>query len=561
MSLSQTFKNLRRTREIVRVLMKYGFEDLVVNTSLRVFVPLRRRRNWLNEEKPVFETTRWERIRMATEELGATFVKGAQVMSNRPDLLPEELIEQFQRLQSNVKPFPFEQVKQTIEAETGKKMEELFEVFKEEPIGSASIGQVHKAKMLDGKDVVVKIQRPGVRDLVMTDLDILKIIAHQGEAYFEKQGITNVMDVVEAFEKSMMKEMDYTVEARNIQQFRTYYKDHTNFYVPKAYKEYSTMKVLVLEFVSGCKITDVKCLKEWGVSPADVAERGLNLYLDQIFEHGFFHADPHPGNILISKNGTINLIDFGMVGKLSKRDKRAFAGVMISMAQQDPRRMGEYLLKLATESKVTNVRELETDLNELIEDFALLDVSESNFAELALRLQAIIYKYKMRVPGGVFIILRALAILEGIGKAIHPSFNTYEFIKPYGRKLVMEEFSPKNLAFRFFNLAQNMASFSSSFPVDAKEIMHQMRKGSLRIEVAPKDYEPFMSRADMMLNRLMLTMIIVALILGGAIVAVAFSLNPTAGLPRLTWLGWGVALFFILVLWRAMRVSRTKFKI
>ncbi len=548
----QTFKNIRRTREIVRILLKYGFEDLVVNTPLHRFVPMRRRALWLDQERPVFETTRWERVRMATEELGATFIKGAQVLSNRPDMLPEDLIAQLQRLQSDVKPFPFEQVVETIETELGRPLEAIFEYFHETPIGAASIGQVHQARLLDGQEVVVKIQRPGVRNLVTTDLDILKVIVRQGEAYFESLGITNLMDFVEAFEKTMLKEMDYTVESRNIRQFREYYREAKSFYVPKAFEEYTTKKVMVIEFVGGCKITDVVKLREWGLAPENLAERGLELYLTQIFEHGFFHADPHPGNIIIGQDGTINLIDFGMVGKLTPRDKRSFAGAMISMAQLDPKRMAEYLVQLSTESRIRNMRDLESDLSELIEEYAVLDVKESNFAELAQRLQAIIYKYRMRVPGGVFIILRALAILEGIGQSIHPNFNTYAFIKPYGRKLILEEFSPKNLAFKLFTLASNTVSFANSFPNDARDIMGKLRKGDLRIEIAPKDYEPFLNRTDRMASRLSLALIFSALTVGGAIVVAAFAINPQAAVPMIAYIGWGLAGFFLLLLWRNM---------
>ncbi len=552
MFFDQTFKNIRRTREIVRILLKYGFEDMVVNTPLRKFVPLRRRALWLEQDKPVFETSRWERVRLATEELGATFIKGAQVLSNRPDMLPEELIGQLQRLQSDVRPFPYEQVKETVETDLGRPLEAVFEFFDEKPIGAASIGQVHRARLLNGEEVVVKVQRPGVRDLVTTDLDILKVIVRQSEGYFESIGITNLMDFVTAFEKTMLKELDYTVESRNIRQFRAYYRETKDFYVPKAYDEYTTKRVMVIEFVSGCKITDVVRLREWGLSPENLAERGLELYLNQIFQHGFFHADPHPGNILISQDGTINLIDFGMVGKLTPRDKRSFAGAMVSMAQLDPRRMAEYLVRLSTESKIKNMRDLEADLSELIEEYAVLDVRESNFAELAQRLQAIIYKYRMRVPGAVFIILRALAILEGIGQSIHPYFNTYAFIKPYGKKLILEEFSPKNVAFKLFTLASNMASFSNSFPNDARDIMGKLRKGDLRVEIAPKDYEPFLERTDRMANRLSLAMVFSALTVGGAVVAVAHSINPAAGVPTLAYVGWGLAGFFLLLLWRNM---------
>ena len=503
---------------MVLILLKYGFEDLVVETPLRRLVPLERRERWLRQENSIFNYNRSERLRMAIEELGATFIKGAQVLANRPDILPEELLKELEKLQSGVPPFAFDVVKKIVEDELQKPLESVFLEFVEKPIGSASIGQVHLAKLHDGTEVVVKVQRPDVGKKVATDLDLLKTFVHQTEKYLLKQGINNPMDVVLAFEKSMLKELDYMVEARNISQFRAYYKANKKFYVPDVLKEFSSSKVMTLELIKGCKITDLEQLKEWQINPEKIIEQGLDIYLNQIFEHGFFHGDPHPGNILISENGVINLIDFGMVGKLSPRDRRNFAGVMISMAQRDAKRMALYMQRLSLESQVTNSRELEQDLNELIDDFALEEVAEVSIAEMVTRLQQIIYKYKMRIPGGVFIVLRALVILDGIGKTIYPSFDTYKFIRPYGIKLVLEQFSPKNMAYTLYNLSSNLAIFANSFPIDAREILQKLRKGTLKVEIAPTEYDKIILRLDSMVNRLLLTLIIVALIISAAVV-------------------------------------------
>jgi len=298
---TQTFKNIKRIRKIIQVLLKYGFEDVVVNTPLKKLVPKKMRLSWLRQDRPVFEYTRWERIRMVFEELGATFIKLAQVLSNRPDMLPEPLIKELEKLQDNVPPFEFSKVKFIIEQETGKKIEDLFDRLDEKTLGSASIGQVHRARLKNGDEIVVKVQRPEVKELIDTDLAILTEIAKRGESYFEKNGIINVLDVVNTFKKTMQKELDYNNEARNVEQFRIYYKRNKTFYVPKAYKELSTDKVLITEFAEGCKITNLEQLKSWGLDPVQIAENGMNIYLSQMFEHGFFHADPHPGNIIIKK--------------------------------------------------------------------------------------------------------------------------------------------------------------------------------------------------------------------------------------------------------------------
>ncbi len=508
MLFTNTFNNLKRAQEIVAILGKYGFEDVIANTSLINLVPKKRKASWQRKERPILEYSRWERIRMAFEELGPTFVKGAQVLSNRPDILPQELLDEFEKLQSNVPPFDIATVREIIEEETGQKLESIFAYFKEEPIGSASIGQVHFARLKDGTEVVVKVQRPRVQFVVETDIAIMKEVVKRGAKFFEQNGISNPMDVILAFEKSMQKELDYTTEARNIDQFRNFYKDRTDFYVPRAYKEFSTRKVLVLEFVKGCKVTDVTQLKAWGLDPEKLAVDGMNIYLTQIFEFGFFHADPHPGNIIIREDGTICLIDFGMVGKLMKRDKFAFAGVFIAMAQQNPRSMAINLQKLAIEDEIEDINALEQDLYEIIQEYSVLDVADSSMAELAQTLQNLIYRYKIRVPGGIFIILRALAILEGIGKTVYPQMNAFEAVKPFGTKLVLEQYSSANLQEEMLNRFINLTAFLDKVPVDLKDILSKVKRGKLHLELSPADWEPIVRNIGIFTNRLALSLLI-----------------------------------------------------
>ncbi|QQS28219.1 MAG: AarF/ABC1/UbiB kinase family protein [Sphingobacteriales bacterium] len=563
MLFNQAFKSIRRVREIVRVLVKYGFEDVVSNTILINFVPKKQRLQWVREERPVFDFSRWERIRMVCEELGATFIKLAQVLSNRPDVLPDQLIFELQKLQNEVPPFSFEKAKQIIESELGKPLHEVFEYFNDHPIGSASIGQVHRARLKNGHEVVVKVQRPEVAGLIETDLNIIKVVVARGEKFFERNGIINLIDVVEAFERSMQKELDYSNEARNIKMFRATFRKQTKFFAPAAYKEYSTKKVLTLEYVKGCKITDVAQLKAWNLDPAKIAETGIDIYLTQIFEYGIFHADPHPGNVLVREDGVICLIDFGMVGKLMKKDKMAFAGIFVGMAQQNPKMTADSLRALAIDDNITDMRTFEYDLNEIIEDFATLDVSESNMAEFSDRLQQVIYHHRIRLPGGVFIILRALAILEGIGKLIHPNFNTSEFIEPYGRKLLLEKYSPQNLGSEAFSLSAKLLSFLQTFPAELNDIMVRARKGKLTIQIEHRGYEQALNRLDRSVNRLILSIIIVGLLLSSAIsmtIITGSNINmliTESGIPYLSFLGFIIASVLGLLLMYAVLRSRT----
>jgi ubiquinone biosynthesis protein len=521
MLFNQTFRNIGRTREILGILVKYGFEDVISNSTLRNLVTESMRIKWLRDERPVMEYTRWERIRMAAEELGPTFVKLAQVLSNRPDIVPEPLVKEFEKLQDKVPPFAFAQVKAIVEKETGKRLNELFSSFTEIPMASASIGQVHKATLMTGEDVVVKVQRPDVQDTIDRDLGIIKEGVKRADRYLKKQGVLNAEEVVKVFERSMQRELDYRNEARNMERFRVVYKHRRDFYVPKPYREFSTDKVLIMEYAKGCKITDVKQLREWGISPAKVVEQGMEIYLSQIFEFGYFHGDPHPGNVLVREDGTIVLLDFGMVGQLMKKDKYAFAGIFIAMARHDAREMANQLRKLAIEDNITDMRQFIYELNDLIEDYASLDVAESSIQDVITRLQKIMFDYHITVPGGIFIIFRAFAILEGIGKKMHPNFKTYEFIKPYGQRLLTEQLKPENLASEAAQRFSNFTAFLNSFPVEVRGILQKATRGKLHFEIEHQGYGYLLKKMDSLNTRMGLVYIICALMISSSIALLA----------------------------------------
>jgi ubiquinone biosynthesis protein len=517
--LKQTFRNIGRVREIISILIKYGFEDIVVNSTLRNFVSENRRISWSRNEKPVFESTRWERIRMVVEELGPTFVKLAQIMSNRPDMLPEPLIREFEKLQDKVPPFSYAEVRRIIKEESGNELEDIFAEFNPEPLASASIGQVHMARLHNGDKVVVKVQRPEAQEAIERDLTILADIVRRADRYLRRQGVLNAGDVVKVFERSMTRELDYGNEARNIQQFRAMYANSPDLYIPKVYKEFSNRRMLTMEFADGCKITNIEQLKEWGLNPEKLVEKGMGIYLEMIFESGSFHADPHPGNVLVNKKGKIVLIDFGMVGHLMRRDKYNFSMVFISIAQQDARSAAEALRKLAIEENITDGRSFEYDIQELILDYASLDVSEASIADMITRLQKIMLDYQLKVPGDIYIIFRALAILEGIGKIMHPNFRTYDFIKPWGAKVMKERLKPKNI-YQDLNARFNTVSaLFTSLPYELKQIMQSMRKGKLRFEVEHQGYGYLLKKMDSITNRIALTLLIVALLIGSSIMA------------------------------------------
>ena len=429
-------------------------------------------------------------------------------------------------------------------------------------MASASIGQVYKAKLRTGEEVVVKVQRPDVAETIALDLGIIKEAVKRADRYLKKQGVLNAEEVVRVFDRAITKELDYLNEARNIDRFRATYRHRADFYVPKAYREYSTNKVLIMEFMKGCKITDVKQLKEWGISPARIVEKGMDIYLSQIFEYGYFHGDPHPGNILVNEEGTIILLDFGMVGQLMKKDKYAFAGIFIAMSRHDAREMANQMRKLAVEDNITDMRQFVYDLNDMIEDYSYLDVSESSIQDVIERLQKIMFEYHITVPGGVFLIFRAFAILEGIGKKMHPNFKTYEFIRPYGQRLLTEQLKPENLASEAAQRFSNLTGFLNSFPVEVRGILQQVAKGKLHTEVELQGYGYALKKWDSISTRMSLTYIICALIIGSSIAllpAYTEDMKFYYGINKWSFTGYCIAGFFFAI-WVYAIVRRKVYK-
>lgn len=555
LSIKRTVKNINRIREVIHVLVKHSFEDVVTRTGLNEFLTPQGRIRISKSDPHILHYTQYERIRLVIEELGPSFIKFAQLLSNRPDILPEGLIKEFEKLQSAVPPFPYAKAQEIVEEELGAPIEEVFSFFDKITIGAASIGQVYRARLKNGHDVVVKVQRPRVQDKVIADLAFLQQIVSLTENFFESLGILNPLEIVKAFEKSMLKELDYTEEARNILQFLHLYQEQEKFHIPKVYREYSTSRILVIEFVSGCKISDIQQLERWGLSPQKIAERGIDIYLRQIFVNGFFHADPHPGNVLVRPNGQIALIDFGMVGRLSKREKYAFAGAIISMAQQDARGMARNLRRLATAHNITNQRSLEQDLEELIEDFIVVNVDEMGISDFTGRLQQVIYTYKLQMPGSVFLILRALAIIEGIGQVLHPQFDTLKFLKPYGIEILREQYSLRNMKNEMQFSVSQIVSLLYSAPADIKYILKQIRQGELSSNLRIHGLDEIHNTINHATNKLVSGLLTASFTIGSFIGMIGEYKNMPYffGLPLVSIVGFSFAIFWGMVLLNGMR--------
>ena len=406
--------------------------------------------------------------------------------------------------------------------------------------------------------MVIKVQRPGVKEVVEQDISIIYDVVRRADRYLKKQGVLNANEIVLLFDRTMGKELDFLNEGRNILKFKKAHKENKNLYIPNVYKDISSERMLVIEFIDAVKITNKKQITAWGLDVKKILANGMNIYLDMIFDKGFFHADPHPGNVLVRKDGVICLLDFGMTGKLMEADKYAFAGVFIGLAREDSKQMAISLRKLAIEHEINDMRQFEYDLDEIIEDHASLDVSEGSIADITVRLQKVMYDYRLKVPGSVFLIFRCFVILEGIGKQLHPTFKTYDAIKPYGAKIIQKKLSPEYIFKDFYEKFSYLSSLLNSFPSEIKFIMQKLRKGRLHFEIEHQGYGYLLKKLDSITNRIVIALIIGSLIIGSAItmtMEITPELKTYNGIPQISLLGLSIAgtlltILFILVMRR-----------
>lgn len=505
----KTQRHLNRYREIISVLLKYGFGDILQHPKVLV-----RPGNLIRNLK----ISRWERIRRVVEELGITFIKLGQLLSNRPDLLPPELIEELEKLQSEVPPFPTSEAIQLIEKEYGVPIEKRFLEFSPTPIAAASIAQVHTAILPTGEVVVVKVQRPGLEEIIRTDLEIMRTFAHIIQGLFLKSEAINPLAIIDEFGRSLEREIDFWVEAAHMERFATIFAENPHVYVPKIYKEYTTRRILVMERMQGIRITDIPTLLAAGNYPKRIARFGAEIVLEMVFRHGFFHADPHPGNMLVLEKDRICFLDFGMMGVILPRHREILNEIMVAMIDRDERRMARGLLELASRKTIPNLAQLEYDLYELLELYGNRPLKDIRLGELIQKLLRLILFYHIPLPQGFFLLSKALITIEGVGLQLDPEFNLLLQMEPIVRKMFRMEFSPESVWQEVRRQSLQVFSLLKNWPFDLKEILEKVKEGRLVLELDSKNLIPILREWDIISNRLSFSIVLAALVVGSSIV-------------------------------------------
>ncbi|WP_158976658.1 AarF/ABC1/UbiB kinase family protein [Cellulophaga sp. L1A9] len=529
--------DLKRYGTLFSVLSKYGFEDVLASTSIKNLIPNTYLKKHPDTHKLLSYST-YERIRMVLEELGPSYVKMGQVISNRQDMLPPELLKELEKLQDNVKPLDNFDVAKKITEELALDTNECFSYISPEPLAAASLAQVHKAQLLTGEWVIFKIQRPNIKDTIASDISIMKDVAKALEKYSTQAQQLQPIQLINSFEKSINEELSYTQELNNMLRFAKNFENNQIIYVPKAYPEFSNDRVLCMEFIDGIKVSEVEKLKENNIDTKAVATLGVDLYLEQILDFGFFHADPHPGNIFVLPAlERICFIDYGMMGSIMPKDKEALEDLLLAFFKKDVKKIIIVLKKIAIRTDIPEEKTLEYDLNELLEGISNIAIQNIKLGTTLNQFKNILYANKIAIPHYLYMLIRALVIIEGVGLKLNPDFNITENLEPYMSTIIRKRLSFKRFVKKSISRVQDYTNLMDNLPEDINDIIGKIKNGKLVIVHEHKGLNELKDTLKTAINRMVYAIIIAALSIGSSILVIADMPPKFNGIPILGALG------------------------
>ena len=519
--IGRTYRHLQRYRQILTVLFKYGFGDLVEVLKIEQYIEIGLKMISKKRRDRLEKLSRAERVRLAFEELGPTFVKLGQILSTRPDLVPVDFINELSKLQDMVPPFPFDEAREIIKVELGAAPEELFASIDKIPIASASIGQVYRAKLKDGEDVAVKVQRPGITKIIEVDLEIMFHLATLMEKHVEEMELYRPVKVVEEFTRTLEREIDYSIEATHMERFAREFLNDPTIYVPKVFQDTSTSRVLTMEFVDGIKISEISRLDDAGYDRKIITIRGADLYLKQIFDNGFFHADPHPGNIFVLPNNVICLLDFGMMGSVDRKTREDFVDLIDSVVHKDILKVTNSLLELTDYDEDPDIKLLERDLSNFIEQHLYKPLKDIEIGKMLQGLLEVTSRYRLRIPPDIFFMMKVFSSIEGVGLMLDPKFDMITRAAPFIERVKRARFYPKRIAGDIATLVAELLKFIQQFPKDALDITRLIKQQKLSVKFVHQGFEPVLKTYNQISNRISFSIVIASLIIGSALIVFA----------------------------------------
>ena len=498
-------RTLSRFDEIIKIFRKYDFDKVLGQTTRNKISPFRNEadnKELLKEDFP-------ERLRLMLQELGTTFIKFGQLLASRPDLVGEKISEELSQLHDDNPPVGYEEIKEMIETQLGGNIEEFFAEFSETSLATASIAQVHEAKLHSGERVAVKVQKPNIEDIVETDLSIMKFIANESDRFDTGFRHLNLPAVIHEFDRSIHKEMDFDNELMNIRHLNDNFIYNDKIIVPVIYPDYSTEKVLTMEYVEGVKLSDVIAGDDPKYNKILIADRIVRAYLKQIFLDGFFHADPHPGNIFITEDNAVCFIDFGMMGILDDEFRQDLAELMINFSDHNIDGLINQLIRMDILNEKTDISLLKSDLNDLFSKYYGIELSRFNgiIEDLLFLMQ----KYEVRLPNEFVLMARGLSMVENIGLRLDPNINVVEYLKPIARKLIVQRYNPKKMVNNAKNSFFAFEHVLKGLPSLISKTFYKIEEGEVTVNIEVKHISEIA-------NQLSLAIIIAALLIGSSLV-------------------------------------------
>jgi ubiquinone biosynthesis protein len=528
----RTIRHLRRYREIAQVFIRHGLGELVDLLELQPYLALPRRlvRQWREEAPPLGAP---QRFRLALEELGPTFIKLGQVLSTRPDLIPPAYVAELTKLQDTVPPEPWGRIRKQIESELGGSTTELFAALDEEPLAAASLAQVHPATLHNGTPAVIKVQRPGIEAVIEVDLEILQDVAELLEDRVPLARMYDLPEIARGFAATLRMELDFYREGHNAERFRENFAGNPNLYVPEIMWDFTTRRVLAMERIRGIKIDDVDALDEAGYDRHRIAVHAAQMVLKEVLEDGFFHADPHPGNFIVMPGEVIGAMDFGMIGQLSYRLRTDLTRLYIAVVQMDEQSIVDQFVRMgATTASVDRVA-LQHDLARLLRKYRGLPLQAIRAREVMQDVTPVAFRHHLRLPSELWLLGKTLAMLEGVALKLDPSFDIIAFSRPHIRRFLGQMILPRHLGPRLVKTGGDWSDLFSLLPRIGSQLLMQAERGAFGMTLEHKGLDQALNRLDRSANRISLSVLLAALIVGLALVIPAFNLAEEIGLATI----------------------------
>ncbi|MEH7177438.1 ABC1 kinase family protein [Neobacillus vireti] len=558
--IKKKIRHIQRYRDIVYAFTKHGFGFIMKELGLidLLSVP---KRVFVEGNKSLNSRTTGERIRLFLEELGPTFVKIGQIASTRPDVIPAEILQELVKLQDRVSIFSFDEVKRILELELADTLENSFAEFCETPLAAASIGQVHYAVLLSGEPVAIKIQRPNIMGVIETDLEIMQDLARLAESRIDWVERYQIRTIIEELSKSLREELDYENEGRNTEKISKQFKEDPKVHIPKVYWEYTTKKILTMEFIDGIKLNEVEKLEEEGFDTKVLGEKVVNAIFHQILIDGFFHGDPHPGNIVALPGQVIAFMDFGMVGRITPDMRSHIASFVIALMRKNTSEVVKAITNMGLVPDDVNVKQLHSDIDKLREKYLDVPFSQMSVGMAVNELFSVAYRHKIQIPTDLTILGKTLLTLEGTVEKLNHEISILAVAEPFGRQLLIDRFKPKNMAeFAWSNFTE-YGNILHEFPKTIKDFTSVMKKGKMQIEISTPEIESVLKKLNTISNRLSFSIVLLAfsIILVGVIIGASLSGQTSILLSKIPMIeiGFGIAaIMFLLLLYSIFKSGR-----